>query len=93
MGKETFVKYKELLIEKNKLKQIESDLGNARLYQEKIVFLREETGGLTAEQAVYGFSSMYNQTIDLLSSLSQNTESFLENIGEHFENVDESQIY
>ena len=85
---ETNVKYQELKNGQTKLQQIEEDLDNALVKQSEMKFIDAEIGGMTAGQAVYGFSSIYRQTIELMHSLNNNTRSFLESVGIAFEETD-----
>ncbi len=85
---ETNVKYQELKNGQTKLQQIEKDLENASIKQSEMKFNDAEIGGMTAGQAVYGFSNIYRQTIELMHSLNTNTQSFLESVGIAFEETD-----
>lgn len=85
---ETSVKYQELKNGQTKLQQIEEDLESASLKLGEMKFIDAEIGGMTAGQAVYGFSSIYRQSIELMHSLNYNTQSFLESVGIAFEDTD-----
>jgi|GEM_PF-3537840 hypothetical protein len=88
MSTETTVKYQELNNGKKKFSQVVTDLENAKIQRGKMVFNPIEVGGLTAEQAVCGFESIYGKLIDEISSLIANAESFLTEVGITFENLD-----
>lgn len=90
MNKETEVKYLELENGSAKLQQIEADLDNAKLQRKKMCFIKTEVGGFTAGQAVYGFSSIYDDLIGVTRSLTKNTESFLADVGVAFKAADDA---
>ena len=90
MSIETTINYQELKNGKAKLQQISSDLDNARSKKNEMVFNQNEIGGLTAGQAVYGFSSIYEELISVTSTLASNTESFLADVGVVFKEADDS---
>lgn len=87
---ETNVNYQELKNGQEKLHQIKIDLENASVKQGEMKFINSEVGGMTAGQAVCGFSFKYHQLINEMTSLITNTQSFLESVGITFEEADES---
>ena len=90
MNNEITIKHQELQNIDAKFQQISNDLDNAKAQKKQMGFNPAEAGGFTAGQAIYGFSSAYEELIQVISSLTSSTEVFLLNIGNAFKEADET---